>query len=584
MGKKWLQIIALFQLIIIVGGIYIGNSAKSYMGLSECNNTNHPITETLQDQALTQQIPDNPVEERCNRESYYKEFSHVQMPSDFKAEVLLYDYIEYGVSNYCRDKGIQEVFYCDANEFGRPRYNNEVEVIEGEAYQIDLAKKIIPELEQNIYQLILYGEKETLYMKIDTYRMKIYIYNMADIMVFEGDRYGNPQEILMIDYIEDGTCVYQDKFVKSDWNETEIPSYDSYYDVAETPHIVVTDKMKMWGYASQIAYAVERFCEENAIEEQFVFDPEQDCIGRPLAGTCVDEVYTARATSENRVIYIDVDQIYNKIHVYEAEVDGTCSRADEKEHWEKNDRRDGYEAYTYLDIPRNLQTEMLLYEYIEYGLSIYCGTDEWHETFYCDINEFIRPRYDNSWEVDVDNICEIDLARGITPELKQNIYQFEIEGEKNNLYMQIDTYRMKIKIINKDKIKTRENVKAINPYEQLRTVESEAKEKGFQDDYVISDWNDIPTDMKQSNFAAEPYLKITDKMIAYGYDDYVPYAVARYCKENDIRDTFEFYPDKDIIAIPTYHVYTVRVTGKNTMLYIDVDENHNSIHVYEVEH
>ena len=46
-----------------------------------------------------------------------------------------------------------------------------------EAYWIDLAKEMIPELSNNIFNFKLENENRMLYMSIDTFNMKIFVYD-----------------------------------------------------------------------------------------------------------------------------------------------------------------------------------------------------------------------------------------------------------------------------------------------------------------------------------------------------------------------------------------------------------------------
>lgn len=109
---------------------------------------------------------------------YADEQKEVIASTDFAKETLMYQYIEYGLRKYSEEKGQNKRYNCNIEEDLLPydtefRMKNEGE----EPYKIDLAKELIPELANDIYNFKLEGEDETLYMSIDTFNMKIYIYN-----------------------------------------------------------------------------------------------------------------------------------------------------------------------------------------------------------------------------------------------------------------------------------------------------------------------------------------------------------------------------------------------------------------------
>lgn len=47
-------------------------------------------------------------------------------------------------------------------------------------YKTDLAKEMLPELSGNLYNFILHGQSGDRYISIDTYNMKIYLYDNID--------------------------------------------------------------------------------------------------------------------------------------------------------------------------------------------------------------------------------------------------------------------------------------------------------------------------------------------------------------------------------------------------------------------
>lgn len=102
---------------------------------------------------------------------------HVEIPQDFMEEMLLYQYIEYGIRKYNEDNNSSEHYYVELRDmlpYDTKFYMREEDK---EPFRTDLAKEIIPELSDNLYNFELKGEKENIYMQIDTHSMKIYIYD-----------------------------------------------------------------------------------------------------------------------------------------------------------------------------------------------------------------------------------------------------------------------------------------------------------------------------------------------------------------------------------------------------------------------
>lgn len=103
---------------------------------------------------------------------------HIRIPVNFTEQILLYEYIEYGVRKYNEENNQTTIYSCDIEE-DMLLYDAEFYMIDAdkEPYRIDLAKEIIPELVNNIYNFRLMSRDEIIYMSIDTYNMKIYVYD-----------------------------------------------------------------------------------------------------------------------------------------------------------------------------------------------------------------------------------------------------------------------------------------------------------------------------------------------------------------------------------------------------------------------
>ncbi len=110
-----------------------------------------------------------------------KTASSVEIPSNFAEKLILYQYIEYGLRKYSEDNNKNERYFCDIEEDILPcdtefSMKNEWDT----PYRTDLSKEIIPELANNIYNFKLEGVNDTIYMSIDTFNMKIYVYDEVD--------------------------------------------------------------------------------------------------------------------------------------------------------------------------------------------------------------------------------------------------------------------------------------------------------------------------------------------------------------------------------------------------------------------
>ncbi len=110
-----------------------------------------------------------------------KTASSVEISENFAEKLILYQYIEYGLRKYSADNNKHERYFCDIEEDILPcdtefAMKNEWDT----PYKTDLSKEIIPELVNNIYNFKLEGVNDTIYMSIDTFNMKIYVYDKMD--------------------------------------------------------------------------------------------------------------------------------------------------------------------------------------------------------------------------------------------------------------------------------------------------------------------------------------------------------------------------------------------------------------------
>lgn len=135
-------------------------------------------TEAPQLQEASQEQITNTVMEDRKEDSASVIASGIEISENFMEELLIYQYIEYGLRKYSEDNNQSDRYFCDIEEDLLP--NDAVFSMKNDGekpYKTDLAKEIIPELVNNIYNFRLTNPENTLYMSIDTYNMKIYIYD-----------------------------------------------------------------------------------------------------------------------------------------------------------------------------------------------------------------------------------------------------------------------------------------------------------------------------------------------------------------------------------------------------------------------
>lgn len=103
---------------------------------------------------------------------------YMQIPFQFAEHMLLYEYIEYGIRKYNEANGQEIRYSCSIEEDMLP-FDTEFCMVNAneEPFRTDLAKEIIPELANNIYNFELKNQNDTIWMSIDTYNMKIFIYD-----------------------------------------------------------------------------------------------------------------------------------------------------------------------------------------------------------------------------------------------------------------------------------------------------------------------------------------------------------------------------------------------------------------------
>lgn len=149
--------------------------------MQEITNNEVADEETVNEETVDEETVDEEIvnQKILNQESdgYYIS-EHMQIPTNFTEQILLYGYIEYGIRKYNEANQQTTTYSCNIEEDMLP-YDTEFCMADTnkKPFKIDLAKEIIPELANNIYNFRLRNQDNTIYMSIDTYNMKIYVYD-----------------------------------------------------------------------------------------------------------------------------------------------------------------------------------------------------------------------------------------------------------------------------------------------------------------------------------------------------------------------------------------------------------------------
>ena len=193
MKRQWIGVLSGFaagMLLMLV----ISRIANVHSGKSEQNTESQQEEQQKTDSVCEEEMHEMPnkesaageitdkatvAEENANEvnDGYYIS-DHVMIPTDFTEQILLYGYIEYGIRKYNEANKQADTYSCNLEEDMLP-FETEFCMTDGdqEPFKTDLAKEIIPELANNIYNFRLKNQNATIYMSIDTYNMKIYVYD-----------------------------------------------------------------------------------------------------------------------------------------------------------------------------------------------------------------------------------------------------------------------------------------------------------------------------------------------------------------------------------------------------------------------
>ncbi len=431
-----------------------------------------------------------------------KRFSqgNLKLPKSFQRELFLYDTVSNAVGEYCREYRGYSVFSLNLEK--DMLYENTEFLPNGSGgkvifeYPLDLQGI---DFGQKNYKFKIGSRRAILYVEADLDNQKILIYPPeCECLFVTNNCDGNPAayEQIVMNEEEGGVKYYPDIYVTSDWDN--LGREDGHF--AETyrgmledmvegklDYLVLEGDVVDYNYDVyiNIAVALGRYMEENHIEDVFHFDFDKDIISQ-----VTNMIFTCRLRGSTRTLYMDIDSVNLKAHVYEVEeteretmlthveeteTESMASHVEETEEgksksnsaaseetviqkqnryskkaedegrtWSKSE---DYMVSPNVKISGTFMRELFLYQYMEYGLRKYNEERQSDKDYFCDIEEDMISYYAKlGMEQKGVEPFKTDLAKELLPELRNNLFNFCLHGEEETLYMQIDTYNMKIYI------------------------------------------------------------------------------------------------------------------------------------------
>lgn len=214
--------------------------------------------------------------------------------------------VDYAIEKYCNEKGVENTYSYKLLE---SMLHHDTHIRGENKYTYDLDRQISPGLANNRHIFRITGGENAIYVDINTYRMKMYVYEdiKGEIYVAEGEH--NDE---MFDWVEPEDCVQCDwpddmweweycDFVENGWEYLVTPSLED----------MITMNPDLYGI---VIYSLQRYCEENGIEEVFHFEFPEDKVSN-----VTPRIVTVKVESDNRMLYMDIDLNGNKVHVYQVE-------------------------------------------------------------------------------------------------------------------------------------------------------------------------------------------------------------------------------------------------------------------------
>lgn len=222
--------------------------------------------------------------------------------------IQLKSFVDYALEKYCGEKGVENTYSYEL--FENMIHHNTM--IEGETpYVYDLNRRISKRLVNDKYYFMMDGKENQIIVLIDTYRMKIYVYEnvKGQIHVIDGGdletryrRSENLDDCVKCDWPDDMWDTEYHSFVINGWEYLTTPSFEEGMRINPDLYGMVT-------------YSLQRYCKEHGIDgEMFYFEFPRD-----LVSEVVTRVFTVKVESDNRMLYMDIDMDRNKVHVYQVE-------------------------------------------------------------------------------------------------------------------------------------------------------------------------------------------------------------------------------------------------------------------------
>ena len=185
MKKRWKDVMAGFVigiLVFLVGNVLLcrtDENAGEYLSKMQEVQQGECFSEEETQRAEDKSEASKAADKDTKPPQGFRISRNMEIPQGFIEEIMLYQYIEYGVRKCNEDTGKNNRYSVDIHEDMLP-YGTEfaMKTAGGKPYKTDLAKELLPKLSDNIFNFILHGQDETKYISIDTYNMKIYLYDM----------------------------------------------------------------------------------------------------------------------------------------------------------------------------------------------------------------------------------------------------------------------------------------------------------------------------------------------------------------------------------------------------------------------
>lgn len=214
--------------------------------------------------------------------------------------------VDYAIEKYCNEKGVENTYSYQLLE---SMLHHDTHIRGENKYTYDLDRQISSELANNRHIFRITGSENAIYVDINTYRMKMYVYEdiKGEIYVVEGE-YSDK----MFDWVELEDCVQCDwPDDMWEWEYNDFVANGWVYLVTPSLEDMITTNPELYG---MVIYSLRRYCEENGIEEVFHFDFLKDKVSNVSP-----RIVTVKVKSDNRMLYMDIDLNGNKVHVYQVE-------------------------------------------------------------------------------------------------------------------------------------------------------------------------------------------------------------------------------------------------------------------------